>query len=220
IIFIFLSFLYGSVISTLPDQLKEKLISNLENKDKFQKLYESTKAISSSNAFQIFYRCMQQNGSINSHEIGGESENSSTRNQLDALSEDLTVLLRDSAELKVDVGQIKASAFNGRGVVHSDSPIWGCPSKVKAKASAKVLLEASKIEGTKLSVQQVDMVMWSDILRAMAEVDWEASNILQVEKEVALAARTMKKKARLIATKATKQPTLKVVVPSMGLEGL
>ncbi|XP_020594250.1 uncharacterized protein LOC110034316 [Phalaenopsis equestris] len=106
----------SSVISTLPDQLKEKLISNLENKDKFQKLYESTKAISSSNAFQIFYRCMQQNGSINSHEIGGESENSSTRNQLDALSEDLTVLLRDSAELKVDVGQIKASAFNGRGI--------------------------------------------------------------------------------------------------------
>ncbi|KAI0504304.1 uncharacterized protein LOC110116431 isoform X2 [Dendrobium catenatum] len=99
----------SSVISTLPDHLKEKLTSNQQNKERFQKLYESTRAISSNKALQIFYSSIQQNGSGDSHELCEDSR----CNQLDVLSKDLNDLLRDSVELKVDLGLKKDSAING-----------------------------------------------------------------------------------------------------------
>lgn len=97
------------MLSTLPEQLKEKLISNQQNKGRFQKLYESTQAISSNEALQIFYRSLQKNGCRDSSKSGEDG----CCSQLDGLTEELNVILRDSEELQMDIGQIKNSVING-----------------------------------------------------------------------------------------------------------
>ncbi|KAG0479620.1 hypothetical protein HPP92_010478 [Vanilla planifolia] len=84
----------SSVMATFPDHLKEKLIKDPQNKERLQKLYASTQAISSNNALQIFHSNIQQNGNISSSEIGN-------------LSKELISVLRDSTEIKVDVDQIR-----------------------------------------------------------------------------------------------------------------
>ncbi|KAK8959660.1 hypothetical protein KSP40_PGU018521 [Platanthera guangdongensis] len=96
----------SSAISSFPDQLKEKLTSNLANKDRFQVLLESTRAISSNDALQIFYRSLQQNGCGNSDVLVEDCSSS----QLETHFSELNHILNNSPDIKVDLGLVKESA--------------------------------------------------------------------------------------------------------------
>ncbi|KAK8961409.1 hypothetical protein KSP40_PGU019789 [Platanthera guangdongensis] len=96
----------SSAISNFPDLLKEKLTSNLANKDRFLVLSESTRAISSNNALQIFYRSLQQNVCENFNVLDEDCSCS----QLETHFSELNDLLYNSPKIKVDLGLLKESA--------------------------------------------------------------------------------------------------------------
>lgn len=91
----------SSAISSFSDQLKETLAINLANKDRFQVLLESTQAISSNDALQIFYRSIPQNG------CGSSDVEDGSDSQLETLFSELNHLLNNSPDIKVDLGRLK-----------------------------------------------------------------------------------------------------------------
>ncbi|KAK8959571.1 hypothetical protein KSP40_PGU009086 [Platanthera guangdongensis] len=130
----------SSAISSFPDQLKEKLTSNLANKDRFQVLLESTRAISSNDALQIFYRSLQQNGCGNSEVLVEDCSS----NQLETHFSKLNHILNNSPEIKVDLGlgsrkkQIPAGCFTARSILYgarvltnnSQSTVFASPASM------------------------------------------------------------------------------------------
>ncbi|PKA52259.1 hypothetical protein AXF42_Ash010155 [Apostasia shenzhenica] len=88
----------SSVLAALPDQLTEKLVCDPERKERFGKLYESTRSISANDALHSFLNDLLKHETKNT----GELAQSFCYGQLDSFSKELSLLLRDCPEIKMN----------------------------------------------------------------------------------------------------------------------
>ncbi|XVE51353.1 hypothetical protein DITRI_Ditri02bG0033600 [Diplodiscus trichospermus] len=105
-----------STLASLPDELREKLIETQEKRDKFQKLYESVNAVSTTDALKLFHddvltrKAGEQSEPAQAGVSGGGSqEQSSNSDSLGSYTAELQSLLNESAEIKVQLFHQKVS---------------------------------------------------------------------------------------------------------------
>lgn len=101
-----------SALALLPNNLKEKLIETEVKRTEFQKLYESAKSISTTDALRLFNDAIVakritvqgENAEVSSYE-GEPPEQRSDQNYLESYYRELQSLLLGSPAIKVELGQ-------------------------------------------------------------------------------------------------------------------
>lgn len=101
--------LLASAYANLPNHLKEKLEGRIENRGRFQNLYQCSQMISTTNALKMFHETIQHTETkkepaeeSNSHLLINSAERSRL-NQLDGHFKELISLLDDSGVVKVKI---------------------------------------------------------------------------------------------------------------------
>lgn len=95
-----------SALACLPDDLKEKLVSKVEARDRFQNLYESVHSISSKDALKLFHddilrsgsEQLQNKGNVDVEIVEGDI---SECNQLGRFSRELDCLLHECPSVEL-----------------------------------------------------------------------------------------------------------------------
>ncbi|KAJ0980903.1 hypothetical protein J5N97_009158 [Dioscorea zingiberensis] len=96
-----------SALSSLPDNLKEKLVGNPEKRESFQNLYMSVQKVSTNDALKIFHDSIKHSGSTQSIDLVEDFHLTVTgerisNNQLDTHFKELMLLLSDCLDIKVN----------------------------------------------------------------------------------------------------------------------
>ncbi|XWS65768.1 hypothetical protein CRYUN_Cryun05aG0141900 [Craigia yunnanensis] len=97
-----------STLAFLPDELREKLIETQEKRDKFQELYESVNALSTTDALKLFHDDILTKKAGEESEpaeagvsVGGSQEQSSISDSLGSYTAEVQSLILESPEIKV-----------------------------------------------------------------------------------------------------------------------
>lgn len=108
-----------STLACLPKELREKLIETQEKRDKFQNLYESVNAVSTTDALKLFHNDIlkKKAGQLSDPAEAaitacGSQEHSSNSDSLGSYTAELQSLLLDSPEIKLQFFHQEVSTPN------------------------------------------------------------------------------------------------------------
>ncbi|XP_078179508.1 uncharacterized protein LOC144573597 [Carex rostrata] len=93
-----------SAVASLPESSAEKLIPNIEIRERLKEIQKAVQAISSDNALRIYHETIQKRNYKDSNDHSEEifcSKVDSSSNKLESHYKELNQLLRDNPEIKV-----------------------------------------------------------------------------------------------------------------------
>ncbi|KAL6613807.1 hypothetical protein ACP70R_036077 [Stipagrostis hirtigluma subsp. patula] len=92
-----------SVLATLPESLKEKLLPSVHCRGKLQDLHNSVQEISADDALQMFHDSIRQNNHPSGEtDVPSGEDGVADSNRLKSLSKDLVLLLHECPDIKVN----------------------------------------------------------------------------------------------------------------------